>query len=275
MDVSELNQRLVEEISSLQLKMIDILRENFRLKSELDTVKRSGGTWSVSGAVPMFSTIRKHRLSIPREETVCFKNHRHHHRGHNRLVAVYEDPLPGNYSSSASSWDMEEEMGDLNRRVEDMDRVVARLDAQTREHESLYQEYMKLGTSSGFMKQPSAAPMLATSWSMPSPARIPPRPMEVAVEGAPPMAPRFEIGSTSPVQSSTPRIQSGKHTPKDIQTSTSSVVHPAVEESRSIVHKGLLKRMSTIGMVIPDEPHALIGQADASSDGSKSVAEEF
>jgi len=279
-DVAELNQRLVEEISSLQLKMIDILRENFRLKSELETIKRTGGVWSTSAGVPLFSTARKHRFNVARDpvQTVCYKNHRHHHGAHQptRLVALYEDPLPGGYSSSASSWDFEGEMDDLNRRVEDMDRVVARLDAQTRDHEGLYQEYIKMGTSlpspSAFRKQGGSNTNMSISTSMPSPARIPPRPVEAPVEAAMDMSAIKLMRSNSPPQSVTPTVNSGHRTPYDIPA---PAPHPQAEETHSMAAKGRLRRASTMGMVVPDEPHARIGHSDASSEAGKSIAEEF
>jgi len=282
-DVSELNQRLVEEISSLQLKMIDILRENFRLKSELETIKRSGGAWSSHGGAPVFATVRKHRLNVPRypEQSVCYKNHRHHHGGHQptRLVALYEDPLPGGYSSSASSWDYEGEMDDLNRRVDDMDRIVTRLDAQTRDHEGLYQEYIRMGTSlptpSAFRKQGGSNANISPSISEPLNIRVPPQPVEVPVEAAPDVAPRLGIRSNSPPQSSTPTVHSGHRTPQNIPLPIPAVVHIPIEETHSMSAKGRLRRASTMGMVVPDEPHARFGHSDASSEAGKSVAEEF
>jgi hypothetical protein len=39
-DLVSLNHRLLDEISQVQLKMVDVLQENFRLKSEIDQLKR-------------------------------------------------------------------------------------------------------------------------------------------------------------------------------------------------------------------------------------------
>ena len=279
-DVSELNQRLVEEISSLQLKMIDILRENFRLKSEVETMKRSGGVWSMAGSGPMFSTARKHRHNnVARfpEQTTCYRNHKHHHGGHqpNRLVALWEDPLPGAYSSTASSWDYEGEMDDVNRRVEDMDRLIARLDAQTRDHENLYQEYIKLGTSlpvaSAFRKQGESTITFATSTT----TRAPTRPVEAPVEAPPGVASHYEIRSNSPPQSTTPKVNSGQRTPQNVLPIPPASIHAPLEGALPVSSKGRLRRGSTMGMVVPDEPHARIGYSDASSEAGKSIAEEF
>ena len=322
-DVSELNQRLVEEISSLQLKMIDILRENFRLKSEVETMKRSGGVWSTAGSGPMFSTARKHRHNnVARfpEQTTCYRNHKHHHGGHqpNRLVALWEDPLPGAYSSTASSWDYEGEMDDVNRRVEDMDRLIARLDAQTRDHENLYQEYIKLGTSlpvaSAFRKQgestitfansattrvpirqleaPVEAPTGITShheirsnsppqststitFANSTTTRAPTRQLEAPVEAPPGVASHYEIRSNSPPQSTTPKVNSGQRTPQNVLPIPPASIHAPLEGALPVSSKGRLRRGSTMGMVVPDEPHARIGYSDASSEAGKSIAEEF
>lgn len=278
-DVSELNQRLVEEISSLQLKMIDILRENFRLKSEVETMKRTGVVWSAVGGGPMFSTVRKHRHNVSRfpEQTTCYKNHRHHHGGHQptRLMALYEDPLPGGYSSTASSWDYDGEMDDVNRRVEDMDRLIARLDAQTRDHENLYQEYIKLGTSLpaaiAFRKQADSSVTIAASTTI----RVPPHPFEAPVEAVAGTASHYEMRSNSPPQSTTPKVNSGQRTPQNVLLIPPAPIRAPVEEGHSLSAKGRLRRASTMGMVIPDEPHIRISNSDASSEASKSIADEF
>ena len=279
-DVSELNQRLVEEISSLQLKMIDILRENFRLKSEVETMKRSGGVWSTAGSGLMFSTARKHRHNnVARfpEQTTCYRNHKHHHGGHQptRLVALWEDPLPGAYSSTASSWDYEGEMDDVNRRVEDMDRLIARLDAQTRDHENLYQEYIKLGTSlpvaSAFRKQGESTITFANSAT----TRVPIRQLEAPVEAPTGVTSHHEIRSNSPPQSTTPKVNSGQRTPQNVLPIPPASIHAPLEGALPVSSKGRLRRGSTMGMVVPDEPHARIGYSDASSEAGKSIAEEF
>ena len=167
-------------------------------------------------------------------------------------------------------------MDDLNRRVDDMDRIVTRLDAQTRDHEGLYQEYIKMGTSlpspSAFRKQGGSIP---TSITMPSPVRVPPQPVDVPVEAAPDMASRQVIRSNSPPQSSTPTVHSGNRTPQDLPRPMPPAIHIPVEETHSMSAKGRLRRASTMGMVVPEEPHARFGHSDASSEASKSVAEEF
>jgi hypothetical protein len=112
-DMTQLNQRLVDEISSLQIRMIEVLRENFQLKAENDILKRSG---SVGG--PVFPTIRKHRS--PRSNSRYIGRH---------SASPYGQGWTSS-SESVSSWDIEEELSQLSRRVGEMDDLVSRLNQE-------------------------------------------------------------------------------------------------------------------------------------------------
>lgn len=82
-DLVELNRRLLEEISGTQIKMIEVLRENFRLKSEIDQLRKvvsvqyRGYSFPgvspvpiISGGIPAFSTRR-----IPARRCIDYDSH--------------------------------------------------------------------------------------------------------------------------------------------------------------------------------------------------------
>ena len=120
-DLVDLNRRLLEEISSVQIRMIEVLRENFSLKAEIDQLRSYVTATQQAPAVvyksPTMAAQRKHRR---------FMYQQTQQRAY-PLLSV----LPKRTGT--------EEL-DLKKTVEEMTEIVGDLEHKTRDHEPLIVE---------------------------------------------------------------------------------------------------------------------------------------
>jgi hypothetical protein len=129
-DLRDLNQKLLEEIGTIQIRMIDVLRDNFRLKTELDTLKRY---MRRKGLVPTPFVVprqprRREDEPRPSSRRPIDMSSDHYSRPHPVSESRLADNALDLYSRSYG-----EET--LVQQVADMDRVISELDMKTRCHE--------------------------------------------------------------------------------------------------------------------------------------------
>lgn len=124
-ELTELNQKLLDEISSLQIRMIDILKENFRVKAELDTLKRhlkNNSKAPIPFYVPRNPRKAGETSNTSRDEKPAISN---------VPTTTSRDPIVVEALSSKRS-----HSGDnLLQQVAEMDRIVGELERRTRIHE--------------------------------------------------------------------------------------------------------------------------------------------
>ncbi len=131
-DLAVLNQKLLDEISNLQIRMIDMLKENFRIKAELDTLKRylkKNGS-SATNHIPFY--VARHSRKMHNNDSIAGSRQG---RGKSAERFFPRNEIEREYLESTSP--KENHSGEsLSKKVAEMDRFVGELDRKTRIHET-------------------------------------------------------------------------------------------------------------------------------------------